>query len=161
MVKPSMRYQYVLLEVGEDDREGNAEEFVKMEWMDTRFDGMDTDWKGYLEDVLSFISQLQQYKSNLTYMHSEVEKEICDLMHYIEFNNLDAANGYKIYKMLRECRLRRRLIKNEDIKVSAAIQALGGLTLQEKLKESLGRLKGLENRTYSPRILYELFDEAS
>lgn len=161
MIKPSMRYQYVLVEAGEDVDDEGITELPKMERVDTRFDNMDTDWKKYLEDVLGFASQLQQYKNNLMYMYSDVEKEICDLLHYIEFNTLDAANGYKIYKMLRECRVRRRQIKDENIRVSAAIRALGGLELQEKLQDGLCQIRSLDNRTYRPRILEKLFEEVS
>ena len=49
----------------------------------------------YVEDLISFCSDLRQYQINLNYMLSQVDKEICDIMHYIEFNSLDAANGYK------------------------------------------------------------------
>ena len=163
-VKPSNRYQYVLVEADVTPQENRDELLTNISKEDlkkTRFDELDTDWLGCLEDVLSFISQLQQYKCNLSYMYSEVEKEICDIMHYVEFNSLDAANGCKVYKMLRDCRLRRRLIKDENIKVTAAIEALGDLTLQEKLKESICRIKNLDNRQYSPRVLEELFYEAS
>ena len=162
MIKPSNRYQFILIEATDEDP--NAEvisSIQKKEWKDTRFDDLDTDWRGYLEDILSFASQLQQYKSNLSYMFSQVDKEICDIMHYIEFNNLDAANGYKVYKMLRECRLRRRKIKDEDYKVNAVMQSLGGVDFQEKLKSSIVQIKGLENRMYQPRVLNELFEDAS
>lgn len=63
--------------------------------------------------------------------------------------------------MLRECRLRRRQIKDEDVRVTAAIQALGNIELQEKLKESICRVKALDNRNYRPRVLNELFENVS
>ena len=53
--------------------------------IDVYFDGLNTDWQSHLEEILSFVSQLQQYKYNLSYMYSQVEKEIFDIMHYIEF----------------------------------------------------------------------------
>ena len=164
IVKPSNRYQYILVEADGDDPDIEEEEsriVTKEDCKKIRFDDLDTDWQGYLEDVLSFISQLQQYKCNLNYMLSEVYKEICDIMHYVEFNCLDAANGYKAYKMLRECRIRRRKIKDEEYKVAAAIQALGGDELPQKLKESICQIKGLEHRQYKPRVLEELFEHVS
>lgn len=162
MIKPTNRYQYILIEAGNDEEEQEVVSNIeKKEWLDTRFDGLNTDWQSHLEEILSFVSQLQQYKCNLSYMYSQVEKEICDIMHYIEFNNLDAANGYKIYKMLRECRLRRRKIKDEDVRVTVAIQALGNIELQDKLKESMCQIKALDNRNYRPRVLNELFENVS
>lgn len=162
MIKPANRYQYILIEAGEEEENKNVVSSIeKKEWRDTKFDELNTNWDEYLEEMLDFISQLQQYKCNLNYMYTQVEKEICDIMHYIEFNNLDAANGYKIYKMLRECRLKRRQIKDEDVRVTATIQALGNNELQEKLKESIIKIKALDNRNYRPRVLSELFENAS
>ena len=161
MIKPTNRYQYILIEASDEEREEIVSNIEKREWLDTDFDQLDNDWQENLEWILSFVSQLHQYKCNLSYMYVQVEKEICDIMHYIEFNNLDAANGYKIYKMLRECRIRRRKIKDEDVRVSAAIQALGGIDLQEKLKSSICQIKSLDNRIYRPRALNELFEAAS
>ena len=94
-------------------------------------------------------------------MLSEVDKEICDIMHYIEFNNLDAAKGYKVYKMLKDCRMRRRKIKDEHEKVNAAIQVLANDDLIEKLKIALKQMRGLDQRLYTPRVLTELFADAS
>lgn len=162
MIKPMQRYQFVLREATTE--EGKEPEYVEVsedECYHTRFDNMDTDWNGYMEDLISFCSQLSQYQTNLNFMLSEVDKEICDIMHYIEFYNLDAAKGYKMYKMLKDCRLRRRKIKDEREKVSAAIQAVGNLEFVEKIKTCLCQMKGLDKRKYTPRILDELFEEAS
>lgn len=163
-VKPSNRYQYILVEAGESisslpDREIRV--VTEEDFRETRFDSLDTDWLGYLEDMLSFVSQLQQYRNNLNYLLSEVDKEICDIMHYIEFNCLDAAKGYKVYKMLRECRLRRRKIKDEEYKVTVAIQALSEPELPEKLKSAICQIRGMERRQYKPRVLEELFEHVS
>lgn len=162
MVKPMQRYQYVLKEV--TTGEGQPVEITEVrsnKYYQTRFDDMDTDWTGYMEDLISFCSQLTLYAGNLELMLSEVDKELCDIMHYIEFNSLDAANGYKAYKMIRDCRLRRRQIKDEREKVNAAIQAVGNVQLIENLKVCLCQMKGLEGRKYKPRVLEELFENAS
>ena len=90
-----------------------------------------------------------------------MDKEICDIMHYVEFYNLDAAKGYKAYKMLKECRQHRRLIKDEREKVATVIEALGDFELIENMKKCLKQFRGLENLKYEPRILHELFEDAS
>ena len=160
-IKPMQRYQYVLKEVS---GQGNAASYSDLDdgdYIMTRFDDMETDWNGYMEDLISFSSQLRQYRINLNYMLSEVDKEICDIMHYIEFYNLDAARGYKTYKMLKDCRLRRRKIKDEYEKATAAIQVFANDDLIEKMKTALKQMKGLDNRLYKPRVLTELFEEVS
>ena len=69
VIKPMQRYQFVLKEVPnnlslEDDYlelEGNA-------YITTRFDDMNTDWKWEMENLISFCSQLKQYRVNLNHM---------------------------------------------------------------------------------------------
>ena len=161
-VKPMQRYQFILKEASnEPETEEEYFDLSKEEYAQTRFDNMDTDWNGYIENLISFSSQLKQYRVNLNYMLSEVDKEICDIMHYIEFNNLDAAKGYKVYKMLIGCRMRRRKIKDEHEKVTSAIQVLANDELIEKLKTALKQMRGLDQSLYTPRVLTELFADAS
>lgn len=162
VIKPMQRYQFVLKEVPNNlSLEDDYLELERNAYITTRFDYMNTDWKWEMENLISFCSQLKQYLVNLNHMLSEVDKEICDIMHYIEFYNLDAAKGYKMYKMLKDCRLRRRKIKDEYEKVGAAITTLANEDLIEKMKTALKQMKGLDNRLYTPRILTELFEEAS
>ena len=161
-VKPMQRYQFILKEAtNEPEIEDEYFDLGKDEYIQTRFDHMDTDWNDYIEDLIGFSSQLKQYRVNLNYMLSEVDKEICDIMHYIEFNNLDAAKGYKVYKMLKDCRLRRRKIKDEHEKVNAAIQVLANDELIDKMRTALKQMRGLDQRLYTPRVLTELFADAS
>lgn len=43
---------------------------------------------------------------------SDIDKEINDIYHYIEFSNLDAYRGWKAYKMLKDKLNERRKIKD-------------------------------------------------
>ncbi len=85
---------------------------------------------------------------------SHVDQEISDIEHYIEFNKLNAADGYKAYKMLQDKRIERRVIKDDFLKFKilseANVSDIFNGTLEEKLRE-------LDNRTYTPRVLNELF----
>lgn len=47
----------------------------------------------------------------------EIEREIIHIYHAMEFYNLDAAKGYKIYKMMQERLIRRRQNKDETLKI--------------------------------------------
>ena len=101
-------------------------------------------------DVAAFDSE----KGSLNQKLSMVDQEITDIQHYIEFNKLNAAEGYKAYKLLQDKLLVRRTIKNDftkyqllcDAKVSDVLDG----TLQKKLEAS-------ENKTYAPRVLTHLF----
>ena len=84
----------------------------------------------------------------------EIEREITDIYHAMEFYNLDAAKGYKIYKMMQERLIRRRQNKDETLKIDYILSGgIKGLTSKQTRKnfESLG------NRQYQPRALKELF----
>lgn len=84
----------------------------------------------------------------------EIEREITDIYHCIEFYNLDAAKGYKIYKILQERLIRRRQNKDESLKIDYIMSGgISGLTNKQTRK----RFDSLENRSYRPRALKELF----
>ena len=86
---------------------------------------------------------------------SHIDQEISDIEHYIEFNKFNAADGYKAYKMLRDKRIERRAIKDDFLKFKilseANVSEIFDGTLEEKLRD-------LDNRTYTPRVLNELFN---
>lgn len=84
----------------------------------------------------------------------EIEREITDIYHAMEFYNLDAAKGYKIYKMMQERLIRRRQNKDETLKIDYIMSGgIKGLTNKQTRKH----FEALENKHYRPRALKELF----
>lgn len=88
-------------------------------------------------------------------MVHKMDAATIDILHYVEFNQLNVVDGYKIYKKLHEIRIQRRKYKDllrmiNVIKGGSAIDIADGALSKE--------LSVLEDRTYSPRILAELFD---
>ena len=84
----------------------------------------------------------------------EIEREITDIYHVMEFYNLDAAKGYKIYKMMQERLIRRRQNKDETLKIDYILSGgIKGLTNKQTRKH----FEAMENRQYQPRALKELF----
>ena len=84
----------------------------------------------------------------------QIEREITDIYHAMEFYNLDAAKGYKIYKMMQERLIRRRQNKDESLKIDYILSGgIKGLTSNQTRK----RFETMENRQYTPRALKELF----
>lgn len=84
------------------------------------------------------------------------EREIQDLLHAAEFQTLDAASGYGVYRMLRESRLKRRACKDGLSIISCVL----GSSLDEycamKVSEKIGNLN-LDSRIYHPRVMPGLF----
>lgn len=94
-------------------------------------------------------------KTELIEQLSKVDRELSDIAHYIEFNNLNAAQGYKAYKMEHERRIIRRSIKNE-IQV---LEIILGKKISETVTDEINNaVTGMDQRLYEPRELNELFD---
>lgn len=88
-------------------------------------------------------------------MESEVDKEISDIMHFIEFYNFSASDGYKLCKALKDLRLRRRKIKNELELINIInMHSLNNVASGQTNKA----IDNLDNKKYAPRVLQELFD---
>lgn len=109
-----------------------------------------------INDLSNTIQILLSEKDNLVNSLSEVNGEEQDILHYIEFNKFNAAEGYKLSKRLQNIRKERRIIKNKIdiinvIKQDNCYDLIYGKTLE--------RLDGIKNRKYTPRVLNELFND--
>lgn len=102
------------------------------------------------------ITGFDKEQGELSQKLSRVDQEVSDIKHYIEFNKLNAADGYKAYKMLQDKLLERRAIKDDFLKFKVLSEAKVSDIFDGTLEQSL---RELNNRTYTPRVLKELFDE--
>ena len=112
--------------------------------------------KQKINDLSNTIQTLLSEKDNLVNSLSEVNGKEQDILHYIEFNKFNAAEGYKLSKRLQNIRKERRIIKNKIdiinvIKQDNCYDLIYGKTLE--------RLDGIKNRKYSPRVLNDLFND--
>lgn len=113
------------------------------------------DWERLSETQCDLYKRLTQYGEYLRRQLSNVDLEICDIQHYIEFFSLDAAKGYKAYRMLKERLERRRNIKDEMAKVNCFLSSGSKDFSTGKV---VSQLQGLDNCRYTPRVLSELFE---
>lgn len=113
------------------------------------------DWKEISAHQLKLYNNLTAYGEQLRRELSNVDLEICDIEHYIEFFALDAAKGYKAYRMLKERLKRRRHIKDEIAKVNCFLAGSSGDFSSGKIDR---QIKGFDNCRYTPRVLNELFN---
>lgn len=104
----------------------------------------------------SYIQEIGNKRDVLTYEMSKIDAEIEDILHAAEFYNLNACEGYKLYKMLHEARIKRRKLK-DYIEVVGYIEGVTGKDFANKVgsKSILGKL----TREYQPRVLNELFNK--
>ena len=112
------------------------------------------DWKEISAYQLKLYNNMSAYGEQLRRDLRNVDLEICDIEHYIEFFALDAAKGYKAYRMLKERLKRRRHIKDEMAKVNCFLAGSSGDFSSGKIDR---QIKGFDNCRYTPRVLSELF----
>ena len=97
-----------------------------------------------------------EMRKNFVAMKDEAELEILDIEHAIELSpNLSCPKGYKLYKLLKNARIKRRHAK-DGIMILDIINEGGFNGLVNG--KTLTRIKGMDGRTYAPRILKEIFE---
>lgn len=117
----------------------------------------DNEWCNSFEPLDGIFERAAKRGNELIQELREVEFKIIDVEHYIEFNNLNAREGYKIYKKLNELFCRRRDLKFEQ-KIVNAINK--NHKASESISDIISTIKECKNDTYKPRILSDLFNKA-
>lgn len=112
-------------------------------------------WLNRINDMNGLIKDAKKRKEILEEQLEKLEDERLDIEHYIEFQNLNAAQGYKASKELKTCRVKRRSVKNEltviDIILELQMKEMVSSKIYQKIEE-------LDKRTYKPRVRTDLFD---
>ena len=109
-----------------------------------------------LDDLKSAVNVLKEKFSDCSVELSKCDKEISDILHYIEFTKLNASQGYKACSMLKERLLKRRVIKDEMSEINVLFST--GFN-QKNIDSAMKGMEKLAVRNYTPRVLNELFDE--
>lgn len=112
-------------------------------------------WINKITDLNGLATDALHRKEELCEELSFVDRELSDINHYIEFCNLNAAQGWKAYKMIKERRIKRRSIKNEIQILNIILDKKISDTVTNEILESMSKM---DKRTYEPRVMNELFD---
>lgn len=108
-----------------------------------------------VKEISAFSKEIEERRLYLIEMIHNIDLEIVDIEHAAEFYILNAAQGYKIYKMLHDARTKRRSYKDELKKIDLSL----GTSIRSKNMENLQKsIVGLDNRKYEPRVIKELFE---
>lgn len=108
-----------------------------------------------LQELEKLSKQVYQLRDQCGAELSQADRTITDIYHYIENKDLNAADGYKAYKMLQTALRTRRNIKLK-------IERLTQLKAEQVATMKDGRARQRWNNqatqwTYKPRALPELF----
>lgn len=100
-----------------------------------------------------FLKKAKDLKEETNKQLSEADKKRNDLEHLMEFNDLNAADGYKAYKMLQQVLRERRTIKDNNFKLDLLLKSHVGWIAKGNYSKEVDKL---EKRTYHPRILKKM-----
>lgn len=106
-------------------------------------------------EIQNFLRSICRQKEVAEQKIVEAEKEIFDIEHAAEFYLMNASQGYNLYKMLHEARIKRRKYKDQLQNIEYIISGgMDGLIIGSTHK----RICGMDERQYKPRILDSLFE---
>ena len=117
---------------------------------------LDFDFHKEIIELQDKISQLEQRKEYLKYLMSKYDKEITDIEHCAEFYNLNASQGYKLYKMLHNVTNKRREVKNEFNSIHTILYSKITSAEINNVNKSIYGI--YNNQQYSNRVFDDLFD---
>lgn len=111
------------------------------------------------EEILRCINLIDTMNTENNDKMSEIDKEICDIQHFIELTPLDIQRGYKLAKQLQDALQERRRLKDnyEMLRILYGQVVLSGAcksfvtTLTSHLAGAKRRNEELQRRIYSPR----------
>lgn len=121
------------------------------------FDSLQNNWEELLSNLCYMSDHIGEYQARLNDMLSNVDQEICDIMHYIEFNELTDDEVIMTGRMLQERRRHRRDIKDEMQKTALMRETFLDGNFGVKVQQSLELMVRMKDRYYTPRKLSDLF----
>lgn len=107
-----------------------------------------------VKEISTFAKEIEERRLYLIEMIHNIDLEIVDIEHVAEFYTLNASQGYKLYKMLHDARIKRRTYKDELQKIDLLLGTSIRSTNMENLEKSIA---GIEHKKYEPRVNKELF----
>lgn len=112
-------------------------------------------WVDKLHTFNGLSEDAKKRKEELNQELARLNAEIIDIEHWIEFSNFNAAQGYKASKEIKECRIKRRAVKNELSVLELILDDQDLLATIDS--EITKKISILDNRTYHPRVRKDLF----
>ena len=111
--------------------------------------------KDKLAKLYNYVQSSEERQKELANALSDVDKEISDIHHYIEFGKFNCYQGWLAFSMLRNRLKQRRKIKDELTIINQLGESIIDLNALNNIQKGIERL---DSRTYQPRRLNELFE---
>lgn len=112
------------------------------------------EWISKINTIMDVLSGSDTRQQELNSKLSDVDKEIVDVEHYIEFGKFNAYQGWMCFKMLQNRLRQRRKYKNEMQVLNLIKQCHFDKTAISALSQTIS---DIQNKCYTPRAFPELF----
>lgn len=112
------------------------------------------EWLSKINTIMDVMSGSDARQQELNEKLSEVDKEIVDVEHYIEFGKFNAYQGWMCFKMLQNLLKQRRKYKNEMQVLNLIRQCRFDRNSLTALTQTIS---DIQNKCYTPRAFPELF----
>lgn len=109
-----------------------------------------------IEHFQTFVARVQEQRPLLMEAQRHAEAEIRDIEHAAEFYQYNAAEGYQIFRRLKDARVRRRRYKDAIAWIDMFLESNPKPVAEAR---TVQRIRGMEHRQYRPLALPELFEK--
>jgi hypothetical protein len=107
----------------------------------TPYDGKENDWLAFAKRQAEFYRNAEQYITNLRMDIKEIDQEIETILLETEDANCNVAQGYKVFKKLKELRLEKKA-KNRELKsLYALTDGINCKALAETCEDNLKKVE--------------------
>lgn len=137
------------------------EEVIDMELVrrDTAFDNGHGDWLQMAREQMIFFADIKQYMTNLEIVKRNLDNEIEDILDYIESTNYNVAQGYKIYRMLRERRKQRKDVLVELSQLQALTEAFECEQMRKVYQNAISKMQQSECEKRRSIVIQQLLEQ--
>ncbi len=120
-----------------------GEETMFEERKETPYDGKENDWLAFAKQQAEFYKNAGQYITNLQLDIRELEDEIEAILLKTEDAHCNAAQGYKVFKRLRELRIEKKAKTKELNCLYALTDYMDCDALADTCEDNLAEIKGI------------------
>lgn len=118
---------------------------------------LDVDWESMILKYSEIVKTVMEYNSYCKKKLNEMEhRKIIDIRHFVEFTDLNAVQGFKMYKFEQSQLRKRRKLK--DI-IAITDEMMKSLFKSGNAQPSLDVIESQKQRSYNPRIFDALFEK--
>jgi hypothetical protein len=126
---------------------------------DTAFDDSHYDWLQVAREQMIFFADIKQYMVNLELVKQNLDNEIEDILDYIESTNYNVAQGYKIYRMLRERRKQRKEVIQELNQLQALTAAFECEQMRKVYQNAIAKMQEVETEKRRSTVIQQLLEQ--